>query len=1052
METKEIINGITKAFDSNAEAIIKNIDLIAKLNEGYSNVPSEYLRTQRDLIALSKEQELATKQLNVQLIASAKQAKANADAKKSEYNSDKAKLALTTQQERAGERASKQTERTTRLERALNSEYQKRSKGLTTMIEEYRDLAIQKEEGIKLTKEETKRYTELGESINKADTALKKVDAMSGKHGREVGNYAKSYDALGNSISQLSREAPAFSVGANTGFLAISNNLPAFFDAIAGIKEKNKGLVAEGKETVSVMGSIGQAIGSTSVILSIGVTLLTLYGADMWKFAKKMWEGTDALAGAKQAVIDLNEAMAQGNKDAIKEVASLDVLYKTATNVALSTDQRTTASKKLLELYPLSFKNMSIEEIMLGKAIKSYDKLRQSIMDVAKIKAIEQKLQERALGRVEKEMEIRDRQAIVNKKVHKDELEYEKEMLRVSKLRKDINSSTATADQKKRKNDELDNYVNVRKSMINTAISGANELRKELKDAMMEGVADDKSLIDMSSALQVRSAVHIQEETDLKTPKKEGAKKKVKESKKEARDAEYEFNRERLKDQIETAKKIKESEQSIIEGRDLYFQIEIQKMTELADLEYTHAIKKAEADNLAFIKDKVVGKNPYNTDLEKANYELVKKVALIKEVERAEVKYRDTVISKPIIKKDSNADFSEEINDLTKSNIEKTKKRDDERLKLMAQLGDYEKKLKQQNAKDLKELDDIIYSNASNSAKALAVLRKAELKDLEKFNEDIKHLSNVVKTKDFLKKSGSTDSLVESFGLTDLSNMFLKLDKEGKSMFENLMDGAERTGQKIAVLMVGFKEFATAGIDAMQKQSSASYEIESKELDKQKEKELKRAGDNVASKERIEARYEKKRRKLEHDKAVRDKDYALSKAILNTAVGVTSALASYDYVSAILFGILGGVEIATIANTEIPAYAEGTLGSPHEGGLMKINDGKGDYVETVVTPDGKAEQFEGRNVLINKPKGTEVFTSKQWQQKQSNGFQYSYSQKNETNSLNKSDLQEVMDKTLGKLSVYQVNIDENGLKKCIKTEHGSNVMLNNRVSFKGISL
>ena len=41
------------------------------------------------------------------------------------------------------------------------------------------------------------------------------------------------FNMLGNSINQITRELPAFSVSANTGFLAISNNLPILADAIA---------------------------------------------------------------------------------------------------------------------------------------------------------------------------------------------------------------------------------------------------------------------------------------------------------------------------------------------------------------------------------------------------------------------------------------------------------------------------------------------------------------------------------------------------------------------------------------------------------------------------------------------------------------------------------------------------------------------------------------------------------------------------------------------------------------------------------------------------
>lgn len=114
--------------------------------------------------------------------------------------------------------------------------------------------------------------------VKKLDDEIKKIDAGIGKHQRNVGNYASGWNGLGNSINQITREAPAAAVSLNTFFLAISNNLPAFFDALSGINEQNRQLQAEGQKTVSVWKQLGSAIFSFQTLLSVGVTLLTLYG------------------------------------------------------------------------------------------------------------------------------------------------------------------------------------------------------------------------------------------------------------------------------------------------------------------------------------------------------------------------------------------------------------------------------------------------------------------------------------------------------------------------------------------------------------------------------------------------------------------------------------------------------------------------------------------------------------------------------------------------------------------------------------------------------
>ena len=1039
MDTKEIINSITKAFEDNAEAIIKNIDAVSRLNAGYNNIPSEYLKTQRDLIALSKQQELAQKQLSDSIIRGAKEAKAKEMQERSEIATKKAKISLSNAENR-------ETEKETRLSKALTSVYLQKSKALNSMIEEYRDLAVQKQDGIALTAKETQRYDDLVKSIGKADKALKSVDELAGRHGRSVGDYAKGYDALSGSISQLAREAPAFAVSAQTGFLGISNNLPIFFDAVKGFTEKNKALKEEGKESKSAIEGIGEAIGSTSVLLSVGVTLLTVYGADIVKFATSIWKGTDALSGTKQAVEDLNGALAQGSKDGIKEVASLDVLYRTATNVALSTDQRTTATKKLLELYPLSFKNMSIEEVMMGNAVNNYNKLRQSIMDVAKVKAISEKLEERALGRVEKEIEVREKLAEANATVAKRELEYAK------LTKKDLdyyNNAKSSGRGKVVSGDNAEEVasimkVSLAKSLINQAKIDANAYRGQFKKSLTDGLKEDSILLDMSASLEKRSATHIQETTDLNGSKKTGS--SASKGKSE-RDAEFEFNKEVLKDKIELARKIKESDKTGFEFREMYYSIEIQKLTELANLEHSHAVKRAIESKG---KERIVG-------LKKANYELEKQLGIIKGIQIVE---QNALVMESIVapsKNKKSGGLTNEIEAEEKENISNVKKRDVELLNMMKQFNDYSKKLKVQNVKDIKELNDILLSNDSENSKALALVRLRDLEDAEKFVAKMEHLKDRLLLKGSLKENGDPKALLSKFGLSDISDMFLKLDKEGNSLFDNLSNGAETFTEKLAVALLGIQTLATAGINLMQKDSDARYADSIKTMDLQKEHELKKAGDNATAKARIEERYEKKRRKLDHDKAIRDRDYAMQKAILNTAVGVTSALASYDYVSAVLFGVLGAIEISQIANTKIPAYKDGTGNSSHKGGVALINDGIGaNYTETVVTPDGNATQYSGRNVVLDMERGTKVYNHNQWEAMNREPYSVSYTQQSKKEvvsaGISKSDLQQVMESTLGKMSVNKINIDENGIHKYVKTEYSSNEIMNRRTSFTGLNL
>ncbi len=189
----------------------------------------------------------------------------------------------------------KRLEKQIQNEEKLQSLYNKAQVKLNGLTNEYRDLAIKKELTNKLSGDEEKRYNFLQQKITRYDQALKTVDATMGKHQRNVGNYAGAYNGLQNSINQLSREMPAFANSIQTGFMAISNNLPMFFDEIKKIRVANQQLVKDGQPVQSVFKQLGAGIFSVGTALSVGVTLLTVYGKEIVNFAKELFIGRQSI-------------------------------------------------------------------------------------------------------------------------------------------------------------------------------------------------------------------------------------------------------------------------------------------------------------------------------------------------------------------------------------------------------------------------------------------------------------------------------------------------------------------------------------------------------------------------------------------------------------------------------------------------------------------------------------------------------------------------------------------------------------------------------------
>lgn len=315
--------------------------------------------------------------------------------------------------QQAREKSFDSFERNAQKEAALieknNNAYNKTQQQINRLTVAYNDLATRKERYNNLSTNEEMRLKTLQSVTEKYNGTLKSIDSTIGKNQRNVGNYASGYNALGNSINQLTREAPAFANSINTGFMALSNNFPALFDAINGIRQQNAALVAEGKPTTSLFKQLVSGLFSWQTLLSVGVTLLTLYGGKLIEWISAVSKGNEGVKSLKENQTSLNEAVKEGNKDASKEISQLDILYRTATNVALSTEQRQKAVNKLQKEYPSYFANIQDEIILNGKAKDSYVLLREAIFDSARAKAVQSELEARASSRLEKELEIRER-------------------------------------------------------------------------------------------------------------------------------------------------------------------------------------------------------------------------------------------------------------------------------------------------------------------------------------------------------------------------------------------------------------------------------------------------------------------------------------------------------------------------------------------------------------------------------------------------------------------------------------------------------------------
>lgn len=118
---------------------------------------------------------------------------------------------------------------------------------------------------------------------------------------------AQKFNMLGNSINQITRELPAFTYSMQTGFMAISNNIPMFVDQISSIKRANADLIAQGQPVKTVFSQVASAIFSWQTALSLGVTALTVFGPKLIEMLVPLKETAEQLEAAKNAMKAYND-------------------------------------------------------------------------------------------------------------------------------------------------------------------------------------------------------------------------------------------------------------------------------------------------------------------------------------------------------------------------------------------------------------------------------------------------------------------------------------------------------------------------------------------------------------------------------------------------------------------------------------------------------------------------------------------------------------------------------------------------------------------------
>lgn len=230
------------------------------------------------------------------------------------------------------------------------------------------------------------------QDIQELNNQLLQLEATTGRNQRNIGNYASGWNGLNVSIQQIAREMPAMAVSMNTFFLAISNNIPMLVDEINRLRAVNLQLAADGQQTISIGRQILKSIFSWNMLITVAVTLLTLFGGKLVNWTKELFKSNEAIKDNIQSLADLRTAYYKGIQDAQKEIVSMKLLYKATQDTTLSIQDRKKAVDQLQKQYPAYFGRLKDETILAGQAASTYINLANAIVAYAKAQAYQDKI------------------------------------------------------------------------------------------------------------------------------------------------------------------------------------------------------------------------------------------------------------------------------------------------------------------------------------------------------------------------------------------------------------------------------------------------------------------------------------------------------------------------------------------------------------------------------------------------------------------------------------------------------------------------------------
>lgn len=131
---------------------------------------------------------------------------------------------------------------------------------------------------------------------------------------------APKLDNVRMSMQQIARELPSLAMGPQMFFLAISNNIPMFTDALSSARQEYEALTKAGKKATPVWKQVLSSLFSWQTALAALITLSVVYGKEIGGWVKSLFGVKDAALSVAKAQEKVNESFRNSSSDVAEQV------------------------------------------------------------------------------------------------------------------------------------------------------------------------------------------------------------------------------------------------------------------------------------------------------------------------------------------------------------------------------------------------------------------------------------------------------------------------------------------------------------------------------------------------------------------------------------------------------------------------------------------------------------------------------------------------------------------------------------------------------------